>query len=212
MPATPLWNSRPNTQRGRSIQETSPWQSGVAVGALPQQSIGGCRAGRVGVGAEVPTARVRVGPPAPRRGRLGGLPPPERVGAELARTAPGDGVGPRGQLHDRFGRVVVVRRRPAGSGRRRRGHGQLPVGPARLVPSGTLRRRRMGRSGEPRPSRSEARARLGAAQHRSVRRRCGTGHVVRGERRRDERRGPPCGRSPRRSGRGRSSGPAGRRP
>ena len=105
-------------------------------------------------------------------------------------TAPGAGVDPRRRVHRRLRQRALVRRHQARPARRRRRrHDQLPAW-ARSASSTSADLddlRRLGRQRHPRPDR---RARVGARQHRGVRRRPRQRHDLRRVGRRHERRHP----------------------
>ena len=133
------------------------------------------RARREGVrersAAELDRERSPAGLLDPRAAERG-LPLPEHLDAAHRRRAPTrPGVDPRGRVHPGLGRPIPVRRRAAREARRRRGgDDQLPARRARLpAPAGADRRAHSSTGNEGlRPARG---ARLGAREHRGLRRR-----------------------------------------
>ena len=100
----------------------------------------------------------------------------------------------------------MVPRRRLRPRRLRAGHPELPPRRPRLPAPGRPGRRALRRLGQPRPARPGRRPRLGAGQHRRLRRRSGQRHRLRRVGRRRQRAGPP------RLPGGRRPVPAGRRP
>ena len=112
--------------------------------------------------------RPAGGPVHPRAdaGHERGLPEPERVHALARGQTASDGLVARWRLRDRACRREPVPRRPPGGRRRRGGRDrQLPAGQPRLVVASDVGRRQL------RVARPDRRARVGAGEHRGVRRR-----------------------------------------
>ena len=101
-------------------------------------------------------------------------PAPDGTVIDDGGTPPGDVPHPRRRVHDGLGLVAVARRhQPRPARRRGGGDGQPPARRARLPRPVVALRRRVRGVGQRRHARPRARARVGARQHRTVRRRPG---------------------------------------